>query len=480
MRFPTIYKSHYLSLIRLGFPIMVGQLGIIVLGFADTLMIGHHSTPELGAASFVNNLFTLCIIFCTGFSSGLTPVVGQFHGQHKSAEAGRALQCGIIANLAVSLLLMSVMGLVYLNIERLGQPEELIPVIKPYYLTLLSTLPFIMLFNAFKQFTDGITDTQTAMWILLGGNALNIAGNYLLIYGKCGFPELGLSGAGISTLAARIIMVLVFICTLFFSHRFTSYLPGVFCRKWSSALFHRLNALGWPIALQMGLEAGYFTLSAIMVGWIGTTALASHQIMITISQVPFMMYCGMGMAIAIRISHFKGQNDLPNVHRSAYAGFHLIVCMGILLLSVVFILKDQLGSWFTSSAEVSCMVSSLFFPFLLYQFGDGLQITFSNALRGVADVRPMMYIALIAYFLISLPFGYLFGFTLDWGIYGIWMAFPIGLTFAGALFFWRFKKRHANEEKSGAEMQSGNSFFNHPRQRNGSGGTLLSIICLLL
>ena len=217
------YKQHYKALLLLGLPIVVGQLGVIVLGFADTLMIGHHSTEELGAASFVNNLFTLCIIFSTGFSYGLTPVVGGFYGNRRFAEAGQALRCSLVANVLVALLLTLVMAVLYFNVERLGQPGELLPLIKPYYLVLLASLVFVMLFNGFKQFTDGITDTKTAMWILLGGNALNIVGNYILINGKLGFPEMGLLGAGISTLFSRIVMVVVFAAIVLRGRRFIRY-----------------------------------------------------------------------------------------------------------------------------------------------------------------------------------------------------------------------------------------------------------------
>ncbi|MCD8183337.1 MAG: hypothetical protein LUE99_09890 [Bacteroides sp.] len=135
-------------------------------------MIGHHSTAELGAASFVNNLFTLCIIFSTGFSYRLTPIVGSLYGNRRFAEAGQALRCSLVANVLVALLLTLIMGIVYFFVEHLGQPKELIPLIKPYFLVLLASLVFVMLFNGFKQFTDGITDTQTAMWILLGGTHL--------------------------------------------------------------------------------------------------------------------------------------------------------------------------------------------------------------------------------------------------------------------------------------------------------------------
>ena len=437
-RLIAIYKGHYKALFYLGLPIVIGQMGVIVLGFADTLMVGHHSTAELAAASFTNNLFTLCIIFSTGFSYGLTPVVGEFYGNRRFMEAGQALRSSLLANVLVALLLTLIMTVVYFCVEYMGQPEELIPLIKPYFLILLASLVFVMLFNGFKQFTDGITQTQTAMWVLLGGNALNIIGNYILIYGKFGFPELGLLGAGISTLFSRIVMVIVFALVVFRSRRFLRYKAGFFRLGWSKQMFRRLNGLGWPVAFQMGMETASFSLSAIMIGWLGTIALASHQVMLAISQFTFMMYYGMGAAVAVRVSNFKGQNDIINVRRSAYAGFHLMMTLGVVLSLIVFLCRNYLGGWFTDSQEVAAMVTSLIFPFLVYQFGDGLQITFANALRGISDVKLMMIIAFVAYFIISLPVGCFCGFVMGWGVVGVWMAFPFGLTSAGLMLWWRF------------------------------------------
>ena len=399
------YGGHYRALLFLGMPIVVGQLGVIILGFADTLMIGHHSTAELGAASFVNNMFNLCIIFSTGFSYGLTPVVGSFYGTHRYVEAGQALRCSLVANVLVALLQMVIMTVLYCNLHRLGQPEELLPLIRPYYLVLLVSLVFVMLFNAFKQFADGITDTKTAMWILLGGNALNIVGNYILINGKLGLPELGLLGAGLSTLLSRIAMVVAFALIVLHARRFRRYCVGFLRGGWSRPLF------------------------------------ASHQIMLTISQFTFMMFYGMGAAVAVRVSNFMGQGDIVNVRRSAHAGFHLILGMAVVLLSIVFLFRHSVGGWFTDNAEVATMVPALFVPFLIYQFGDGLQIAFANALRGISDVKPMMLIAFVAYFVISLPVGYLCGFVFDWGLVGVWMAFPFGLTSAGVMLWLRFRRK---------------------------------------
>lgn len=441
MNQPISYKRHYKELIYLGVPIMVGQLGTIILGFADTMMIGHHSAAELSAAGFVNTLFNLAIIFGLGFSYGLTPIVGALYGRGEEEEAGGKLKNSLLANLLIAVFLCIVMGILYLNLDKLGQPEELLPFIKPYYLILWASLPLIMLFNAFKQFADGITDTQTPMWILLGGNVLNIVGNYLLIYGTFGFPELGLLGGGLSTLFARLMMLVVFIGIFFLSPRYKTFLRG-FRRSYANrADFRQLNKLGWPIALQMGMETASFSLCAIMLGWLGETPLAAHQIMNTITTLCFMIYYGMGAAIAVRVSYFRGQEDMPNLRRSAYAGFHLILVWGLFLCTIVFCIRHQLGSWYTDSEEVRQLVAVLVIPMLAYQFGDGLQIAFANALRGLADVKPMMYIAFVAYIILSLPTSYIFGFLLDWGTVGIWMGFPIGLTSAGIAFYLRFRQQ---------------------------------------
>ncbi|MEG2573545.1 MAG: MATE family efflux transporter [Bacteroides sp.] len=440
-KFLTTYKEHYKALLYLGIPIVIGQIGVIILGFADTLMIGHHSTNELAAASFVNNVFNLAIIFSTGFSYGLTPIISGLFGHAEYPAAGRMLKNSLAANFFISILLTFIMTVLYFYIDQLGQPTELMPLIKPYFIVLLVSLVFVLLFNGFKQFTDGITDTRTSMWILLGGNILNIVGNYILINGKLGLPELGLLGAGLSTLFSRIVMLAVFACIFFYSKRYAQYVKGFKLFNINKADFKQLNLLGWPIALQMGMETASFSLSAVMIGWIGTIALAAHQIMGTISTVSFMMYYGMGAAITIRVSNFKGQNDIVNVRRSAYAGFHIIMAMALVSCIALFAVRNFLGGWFTDSQEVSVVVVSIVFPMLIYQFSDGTQIAFANALRGISDVKPMMLIAFISYFIISLPVGYICGFILDWGVMGVWMAFPFGLTSAAIMLFLRFRKQ---------------------------------------
>lgn len=433
-------SSHYRTLLAIGIPIMIGQMGMIVLSFADTMMVGHHSTTELGAASFVNNIMNLAIITGTGFSYGLTPVVGALFGRGEKADAGQALRCSLFTNTVAALVMMTALAVLFFNLGNIGQPEELLGYMRPYYLTLFASLPFVMLFNAFKQFTDSITLTRTSMWILLTGNLLNIVGNYIFIYGKLGLPEMGVVGAGVSTLLSRIAMVAIFAVVFWRARRFADYRRGFIHLGWSRQLMRRLSSLGTPIALEMGMETASFSLSIVMVGWLGTIALASHQVMITISQFTFMVYYGLGAAVAVRTSYFHGQHDVLNVRRTTTAGLHLMVMLEVVLGGIIFLLRSHIGAWFTDSTEVSAAVLSLMVPFFVYQFGDGLQINYANALRGIADVKPLMLIAFIAFFVISLPIGYLCGFVLNYGLTGVWMAFPFGLTSAGIMMWWRFRR----------------------------------------
>lgn len=434
------YNNHYRTLLSIGIPIMIGQLGMIILSFADTMMVGHHSTSELGAASFVNNIMNLVIITGTGFSYGLTPIVSGLFGRKQLPEAGQALRCSLLANTLAAVIMMVALTILYFNLANIGQPDELLLYLRPYYLVLLASLPFVMLFNAFKQFTDSITETRTSMWILLSGNLLNIIGNYILIYGKMGVPEMGVVGAGVSTLISRIVMVGIFLAVFLCKRSMKQYREGFFSLGWSRQLVRRLTTLGTPIALEMGMETASFSLSIIMVGWLGTIALASHQVMSTISQFTFMVYYGLGAAVAVRTSYFHGQGDTTNTRHVVTAGLRLMVMLEILLGGIIFLLRKDIGSWFTDSAEVSASVLTLMLPFFIYQFGDGLQINYANALRGIADVKPLMVIAFIAFFVISLPVGYLCGFVMGYGLVGVWMAFPFGLTSAGIMMWWRFRK----------------------------------------
>ena len=432
------YREDYSATIKIGVPIVLGQLGIVVVGLVDNIMVGHFSTSDLAAASFVNSVFNIPILFGMGFSYGLTPLVGQFFGRGDKFRVGGLLRNSLLANFMIGLFLSVAMGIMYLNVHRMGQPEELLPLIRPYFLLQLTSLVFVMMFNSFKQFADGITDTKTSMWIMLSANLLNIIGNSLLIYGVWGLPALGLTGAGISTLASRIFMFVAFAILFFRKQSYRRYLVGYHRTTYNTGDLKVLNRMGMMVGLQMGMETALFSISGVMIGWLGTVPLAAHQVVASISTLGFMVYYGVGSAVSIRVSNFFGRGDIAGVRRATLAGTHLLGLLAISVSVFFLLVREHIGWLYTSSEDVVNLVAVLMVILVFYQFGDSLQIIFANALRGVADVTSMAVISFIGYFVIALPVSYICGFVLDWGIEGLWVGYPVGLTLTGGMMCWRF------------------------------------------
>lgn len=434
------YGNNYKSLLKLAIPIIIGQLGGIITGLADTIMVGHHSTAELAASSFVNNVLNTFIIFGTGFSFALTPLVGENLARNKKYVVSAWLKNGIVANLFLAMILVGILTIIYFNVEHFGQPEELMPLIKPYFVISMISIIFVMLANSFRQFVEGITNPSVSMWILVTGNALNILGNYLLIYGKWGLPEMGLMGAGYSTLISRIFMFAMFVLVFLFRPSYKAYRKG-FMRMWVLPnRLTRVTKLGVPIAFQQGLEAATFSLTAIMVGWLGSTELAAHQVVISISTISFTTYLGLGSATAIRTSFFKGAKDWDQVRKTTVAGIHLGIIVSTLTCLALFIFRNDVSYIFSADPNIATIVVMLLPILMLYQYVDGAQIVLANALRGLSDVKPIMWISFITNFLIAIPAGYLLGFPLGMGIRGIWLAYPIGFVFSVLLLGIRARK----------------------------------------
>lgn len=440
MQFLSKYKANYWSLLKLAVPIIIGQLGGIITGLADTIMVGQHSTEELAAASFVNNVLNAFIIFGTGFSFALTPLVGENLARNKKYVAAAWKKNSLVANLLLSFVLIGILTVIYFNIDLLGQPAELLPLIKPYFIVSMISVVFVMLANSYRQFVEAITDPSVSMWILLSGNLLNIVGNYALIYGKFGLPEMGLIGAGYSTLASRIFMLVAFIIVFLSKPSYRVYRRG-FKRMWVMPnRLLRITKIGMPIALQQGLEAATFSLTAIMVGWLGSTELAAHQVVISISTISFTTYLGLGAATAIKTSYYKGARDMEQVRKTTVAGVHLGIVVSTLTCLVLYLLRNDISYLFSDDPVVSTFVVMLLPILMLYQYVDGAQIVLANALRGLSDVKSIMWISFVTNFLIAIPAGYILGFPLGMGIQGIWLAYPIGFLFSVALLGHRAHK----------------------------------------
>ena len=439
----TTATNHYRDLVHLGTPIVVGQVGNLVLNFADTFMIGHHSTLELAAASFVNNIFVLAVLFAIGFNFAITPIVGPLVGRNERQQEGAALKAGFYANAVLIVLLAVCSKAFYLMLPHFGQPEELLPLMRPYLLVNILSLPFTVIGCHMKQFYDTIGKTSISMYVLISGNLLNVAGNWALIYGNCGMPELGLLGAGIATAVSRMLIAAAFCCLLLTKREFCIFKIGMAeaRRDDVNGYFKSLHRLGWSSALQSTVECGAFSLVAIFVGWTGTKPLAAHQIMITMSMFFYNLYLGIATAISIRVSHYVGTGDTDEIVRVTRSGFFIIIAMAATVAVPVFCFRHDIGFLFTADRTVCRLVAATIIPLILYQISDAFQCCLANALRGLGEMRLMMYAAVFAYFIVSLPLSWWLGIVMKYGIVGIWSAFPVCLTVAGLLYWLIFRKR---------------------------------------
>ncbi len=440
-------KGLYRSIVLLALPLLVGQLGNIAVGFADNIMVGRHSTAELAAASFVNNFFNVALLACVGFAYGLTPLVGALFARGEKAQAGRYVRIGLRVNILFTLVVSAIMLGVYFFLDRMGQPEELLPFIRPYYLVVLAGMIPVSVFNVFAQWSFGIGNTLLPTVILLAGNVVNIAGNYALVYGQWGAPELGLLGAGLSTLGTRVAvmfaMVLVFMGTRLGADYRTSFRrPGP-----TPGIGRRVLHTGFPVSMQMFFETAAFSGSAVMAGLLGTVPLAALQIIVTIGMFGFCIYYSIGGAMAIDLSHAAGRGDNREMRRCARAGYHITI-VAMVAASALFVLGGpEIIGWFTEDAAVRGAAVGVIVPLVLYQLGDATQISFANALRGTSHVTPMLYIAFVSYVLIGLPTTYALAIWGGLGLYGIVLSFSASLFLAAGLYFVYFMRATRGKAK---------------------------------
>lgn len=449
------YKTEYKNLWRLGLPVLITQVGIIVVSFADTMMVGTYGTNELAAAAFVNSLFMIATVMQIGFASGMTPLVGALYSRKENSEVGVTLRAGLQINILVSLCFTAIMGTLYFFLDRFGQPEELLPLIRQYYLIVLATLLPMAIFNCCQQTANGTTDTATPMWMILGANAVNILGNYILIYGHFGVPELGLAGAGLSTLTARYLAMAGIILFFLFSKRYRPYIDGL--REGSdsiSGVRRKVWVTSYPVMIQSGVECFLWSFGAIVSGWFGKIQLASYQVVNTIAQLGFMTFMSFGIATSIRVANYTGLRDSVGMRRITSAGLHLNILLATIASLIFLIGGRHLIHAFTPDPEVISAALALIIPLILYQYGDATQLTYANALRGTSDVKPLLWISITSYIVVGIPLLLFLAKTLEWHNVGVYYSFSGALIVASVMLRHAFNKAVGKKEREFAEYSS--------------------------
>ncbi len=436
----TDLRIHINETLKLAYPVIIGQLGHMMLGVVDSLMVGQLGAVPLAAASLVNGLILLIIVLGIGMSVALTPLVAIAKGSGNHEECGIILRQGLLINLIFSILLVGVVYFLADLINFLNQPEE-VAVLAESYLKILSfsIIPFMM-FQSYKQFVEGLSFTKPPMVILIVANIINVFGNWIFIFGNLGMPKLGLDGAGFATLTTRIFIAFVIYFYVRYSKELKQYDPSLKFKSINWRVIKKIIDLGIPGGFQMFFEVGGFAFAAVMIGWIGASELAAHQIAINLASITFMVALGLSIASTIRIGNYLGKKDMNGIKNAGYSALVIVaVIMGTFGLMFIF-LKNFLPTLYIDDAEVIEIAASLIIIAALFQVVDGLQVVGIGILRGLTDLKAPMLIAFIAYWLIGLPVAYILGFVLDFGVVGVWISFIVGLSLAAIFFIKRFQK----------------------------------------
>lgn len=442
-------KSYYKNNFSLAFPIILSSVGQSFVQIIDNIMVGRLGATELAAVAFAGTITYNALVVGMGIAMALTPLTGQSYarGEHKTISF--LFQNSLSLNLILSFIITGLLLLAMPFLQYLGQPQEVIDICKPYYFILaISFIPEI-LFLTFKQFMEGIGNTKASMIITISANILHIILNFVFMYGMFSFPALGVTGAALSTLVARILMPLSFFFYIYYNKKYGKYFSFFRWSNFSKYIQFKILRIGFPIAGQMFLE--FFSLLGvtIMMGWVSVYALASYQIVISIVGLTFLVASGVANATTVLVSHEFGRNRIEEIKKYFKAGFHLSL-LSMSCSALILILGGKyIAMIFSPDPKVIELATIYFFVAGVFQLIDGSQVSILGALRGINDVAKPMKYAFISYILVAIPFAYICGFIFKIGSWSIFAGFSFGLLTAAILYYRRFHhviKRYSNKE----------------------------------
>lgn len=418
---------------------MLGQLGHVMVGLADSIMIGQLGTIPLAASAFANSIFVIPMVFGMGMAFGMTTPIANADGEGRDDKAGSYLKHGLGLNMFVALcIFILLLGFSQMT-HLLGQEPEVVSLASPYLLIITSSILPFMLFLTFKQFAEGLSFTRFAMIASVVANLLNVFFNYLLIYGHWGFPELGLNGAGIATLVSRVLMALMMYLYVFKGKQFRSYLKHYSSAEWRKEQFRKITRVGVPSGLQYIFEVSAFAAAAVIAGQIDAEALAAHQIAISLASLSYMMATGLGAAAAVRVGNQLGKRDYKTMLMAARTSVAMAAIFMAICGMIFFFGRNFFPTFYTTDLAVAEVASQLLIVAVVFQLSDGIQVVALGALRGMSETKIPTYITFFAYWGLGLLPAYLMGITFEMGPLGIWYGLALGLTVAAAALYWRFE-----------------------------------------
>ena len=432
---------------KLSAPVMLGMLGHTFVQFIDNIMVGQLGTAELAAVSLGNSFMFIAMSLGIGFSTAITPLVAEADSANNFSSGKSAFKHGLflctVLGISLFLLLLFAKPLMYL----MKQPIEVVELAIPYLdLVAVSLIPLII-FQAFKQFSDGLSMTRYPMYATILANLVNVFLNYVLIFGKFGFPELGIVGAAYGTLASRVIMVVYLWWLLKGKEKSKEYVTNIKFFTLNKLMLKKLMNLGSPSAMQMFFEVAIFTAAIWLSGLLGKNPQAANQIALNLSSMTFMVAMGLSVTSMIRVGNQKGLKNYSELRRIAFSIFLLGFIFAVIFGLIFFIFHQHLPKIYVDfndlenlvdNTEVVSIASKLLIAAAIFQISDSIQVVMLGALRGLQDVKIPTIITFISYWIIGFPISFFLGKEDAYGSFGIWLGLLAGLTTAAILLYIRF------------------------------------------
>jgi MATE family multidrug resistance protein len=448
---PTIllkqYTKEFKYNYRLATPVILGMLGHTVVALVDNIMVGQLGTAELAAVSLGNSFMFIAMSLGIGFSTAITPLIAEADGENNFDAGKSAFKHGLFLCIVLGIVLFLMVFVAKPLMYSMNQPEEVVQFAMPYLnLVAISLFPLIV-FQAFKQFSDGLSMTRYPMYATILANIVNVFLNYIFIFGKLGMPQLGVVGAAVGTLAARVIMVAHLWYLLSQHHKSRPFVLHIKLFRLSKKMLNKIIGLGFPSALQMFFEVAIFTAAIWLSGILGKNPQAANQIALNLSSMTFMVAMGFSVAAMIRVGNQKGLKRFRELRRIAFSIFLLSTMLAVVFALLFVIFNETLPKLyldydnkaeFTDNFQVATIAAKLLLISAIFQISDTLQVVALGALRGMQDVKIPTLITFVAYWLIGFPISYYLSMISDYGSSGIWLGLLAGLTASGIMLFIRF------------------------------------------
>jgi MATE family multidrug resistance protein len=434
----SFFKKSLQDIIILSYPIILAQVGTILMGISDTIMLGNIGKIEVAASGVANQIYFLFTSLGMGTLTAMAPMVASSKGAKNQQECGEILRTGIELSFILSIIICILLYIIGENFQIFNQPSEITETVRKYLRILtISTIP-LMLFLSLKQFSDGLSFAKPAMLITLIAVLLNIFFNWVFIYGNLTFPQMGAYGAAIATLLARIMMALLLVIYIFRSSIYKAFLPPLISTFNTKPVLIKMFKVGFPGGLQMFFEIGAFAGAAVFVGWLGTTELAAHQIALALAAITYMVGAGISAAGSVKVASAFGQNDKEMIKTQGNVSLLAVTLFMCVTGLSFFLFNYQLVGMFIKDQMVIQLGASIVLIAALFQLSDGLQVVALGILRGIEDVNKPTLITMISYWIIALPLAYVLGFVFHYGVMGIWWGLFAGLTSSAFLLTTRF------------------------------------------